>query len=133
MKYLKRMDIYKGSNVTFDLNLMEARSYDHWVFVAKIDEKIIFNNYAYSSTTQRHQSKVRSLLDNLGIQVDICVETSKSLNEDWKIDCIDHADHYIKQLKIMESKGRKGTQASDNRLLDIDKYKCMIRDVKQLG
>lgn len=134
MKYMKRSEIYKGSNVTFDPELIEARSYDHWVFVAKIDGKVIFNNYAYSPTTQGHQRKVRSLLDDLGIQVDICVETSKSLNDyDWKHNCIVSSKESIKQLEKLEAKGRKETWASDNRLLDIDKYKCMIRDVKQLG
>lgn len=73
MKLMKRSNIYQASNynVTFDPNNIVARSYQWWVFVAKVDGKIIFNNYRYSVSTSKHQSKVRALLSDLGIKIDI--------------------------------------------------------------
>lgn len=73
MKFMKRANIYQASNynVTFDPNKIEARSYRWWVFVAKVEGKIVFNNYRYSNSTSKHQSKVRSLLNQLNIKIDI--------------------------------------------------------------
>lgn len=80
MKYFKRAGIYKASNVSFDPKLIEARSYDWWVFVKVIKGKVVFNSFRYSNTTSRHQSKVRSLMRELGIKVDLEVSTRLSLN-----------------------------------------------------
>lgn len=63
--------IYKASNVTFNPLTCEAYSYGWWKFVAKIDGKVIFNNYRYSNTTTKHQYKVRRLLLERGITIDI--------------------------------------------------------------
>lgn len=70
---MKRANIYQASNynVTFDQNKIEAKSYKWWVFVTKIEGKVIFNNYRYSNSTSKHQSKVRSLLNQLNIKIDI--------------------------------------------------------------
>lgn len=70
MKYMQKAGIYKGSNVTFNPETVEAYSYDWWGFVKKIGGKVIFNTYRYSVTTAKHQSKVRSLLRELGIKID---------------------------------------------------------------
>lgn len=74
MKYFSRANIYKASNVTFNSETMDAFSYDWWRFVAKIDGKVVFNNYRYSVTTAGHQRKVERLLQNLGIKVDVFLQ-----------------------------------------------------------
>jgi len=79
MKYMKRSNTYKANNVTFDPDTCSAYSYDWWKFVAKHNGKVIFNEYRYSVTTAKHQSKVRSLLRELGIQVDLVVKTRNGL------------------------------------------------------
>lgn len=73
MKHMKRANIYQCSNYncTFDPNNIVARSYRWWVFVAKIEGKVVFNNYRYSNSTSKHQSKVRFLLNQLGIKIDL--------------------------------------------------------------
>lgn len=71
MKYFKRLKIYKASAVTFNPQTMEAYSYSWWKFVAIVEGKVIFNDYYYSPSTRKHQSKVRSLLQELGITIDI--------------------------------------------------------------
>lgn len=79
MKYFKKAGIYKASNVTFDPTKVDARSYSWWSFVACIGGKIIFNNYYYSPSTRKHQSKVRSLLDQLGITIDLTLPVPRGL------------------------------------------------------
>lgn len=79
MKYMKRAMVWAASNVTFSQTEMSARSYKWWKFVALIEGKVIFNNYFYSSTTCRHQWKVRRLMNELGIRIDETVTTSESL------------------------------------------------------
>lgn len=59
------------SNCTFNQDTLAAFSYDWWQFVKKIDGTVYFNAYHYSSTTNRHQSKVRSILDGMGINYQI--------------------------------------------------------------
>ena len=71
MNYMKRAQIYKGANVTFDPTKIEAHSYRWWRFVAKIDGVVFFNSYRYSVSTAKHQSKVRSLMHELNIKIDI--------------------------------------------------------------
>lgn len=73
MKYMKRKNIYQCSNYncTFDPVSKRAMSYKWWAFVAEVEGKIVFNNYRYSNSTSKHQSKVRSLLNELGIKIDL--------------------------------------------------------------
>lgn len=82
MKLMKRSGIYQCSNYncTFDPKSCEAFSYRWWKFVAKVDGLVIFNNYRYSNTTSKHQSKVRSLLEALGIKVDLYLSLPQGIN-----------------------------------------------------
>ena len=133
MPYKKRKGIYEGSNVTFDPEKFEARSYQHWVFVLRINSKVIFNNYAYSISTQKHQSKLRTLFDDLGIKIDFEVETSASLsNLDWQEDCLLNATISIHRLIKKEKYGRAGSWASEQRKQDIAEYEQMIKNIKSL-
>lgn len=73
MKFMKRANIYQCSNYncTFDPATVEAHSYRWWRFVAVIDGLVIFNSYRYSNSTSKHQRKVRSLMYELGIKIDL--------------------------------------------------------------
>lgn len=71
MKYKKRTNTYTASNVIFDANKIQAYSYGWWRFVSVVEGKVIFNNYRYSVSTSKHQSKVRNLMNQLGIKIDI--------------------------------------------------------------
>lgn len=80
MKHFKRSNIYKASNVTFNPETFEAYSYRWWLFVKRIKGKTIFNSYRYSVSTSQHQSKVRSLMSQLGIKIDRFVQVREGLN-----------------------------------------------------
>lgn len=80
MKYFKKLKIYKINNCTFNPETIEAHSYKWWRFVAKIDGVVIFNSYYFSPTTSKHQSKVKALLNELGIKIDIEAPFSRGIN-----------------------------------------------------
>lgn len=81
MKQMKRTGIYKSKNVSFDPIKCEAHSYDWWRFVAKVENKVVFNNYYYSSTTRKHQLKVKQLLNDLNIKIDIEAPFPKGITQ----------------------------------------------------
>lgn len=85
MKYYIRQDQYKASNVTFRRSpTIQAFSYGWWEFVAIKGGKVVFNTYPYSNTTRRHQLKVKRLMKELGITIDLEVSTKLSLMDaDW--------------------------------------------------
>lgn len=78
--YRKRLGIFKTSTgkVYFDPNTFAGFSYN-WQCVAKINGKVIFNNYQYSNTTTQHQWTLKSLLKQLGIKIDAYTDTRESL------------------------------------------------------
>lgn len=78
---LKKNGLYVASNVNFDPSEIEARSYGWWVFVKRVNGLVVFNNYRYSPTTARHQSKVYYLMSELSIEIDLVVSTPRSLND----------------------------------------------------
>lgn len=81
MKYMKRSGLYQASNynVTFDPKTTKAYSYKWWAFVAVVDGLVVFNNFRYSVSTSKHQSKIRGLLNTLGIKIDVEMPIPKGL------------------------------------------------------
>ncbi len=79
MKHFKRANIYKAANVSYNPTTKEAYSYSWWAFVKLIKGKIVFNQYTYSNSTSKHQSKVRSLLRDLNIKIDREVQVKDGL------------------------------------------------------
>jgi len=81
MKHSKRSNIYQCSNYncTFDPTKLEAFSYRWWKFVGVVEGKVIFNNYRYSNSTSKHQSKVRRLMAELGIEIDVSMPIPQGL------------------------------------------------------
>lgn len=133
MKYFKTLKTWKGSNVTFNQETIEAYSHGHWCFVKLIKGKLIFNNFPYSISTQGHQRKVRSLLKELCIKIDFEVETDASLiHFSWEPKAKLYAKNQIEGLEKLESRGKAGSWASQNRLSNIKRYKEMIRNIENL-
>lgn len=79
---MKRLKIYKSSNCTFDPTIIEACSYKWWKFVRVVEGKIVFSSYRYSVSTTRHQNKVRSLMQTLGIKVDYYLKLPRGVRYD---------------------------------------------------
>lgn len=81
MKHMKRANIYQASNynVTFNPIKVEAYSYKWWKFVSIVDGLVIFNNYRYSNSTSKHQSKIRNLMQDLKIKIDLELPVPRGL------------------------------------------------------
>lgn len=68
IKWYPRLKVFKNSTgtVEFDPQDMRGRSYN-WIFLAKVKDVLVFNDYTWSSTTSHHQSAVRSVLREKGL------------------------------------------------------------------
>jgi hypothetical protein len=130
VKFYKTLGIFKASNVSFDPAKFEARSYKWWIFVKVIGDRVIFNSYSYSPSTSKHQSKVRSLLDTLGIKVDVSIEAPRGLQD---LDsALNHYGYQIKELReaIANPKSRKAKNTE--RLAQIKAIEAKITEVERL-
>jgi hypothetical protein len=117
--YSKRAGIYKNStgSLTFDPKTCEAHSYRWWKFVAVVEGKVVFNNYRYSVSTSKHQSKVRSLLNDLNIKIDLELPLPQGINSTSLNDLILVAEESLcdqilneelkKQERYQKAKARK--------------------------
>lgn len=106
LKYYKRAGVYKNSTGSnkFNPETLEAHSYDWWKYVAKIDGKVVFNNYSYSVTTSGHQSAMRSLLSELGIKIDLFIEAPQGLDKlcqelEWNKSKYEKSDQKLKKAR----------------------------------
>jgi hypothetical protein len=89
MKYSKRADMYTASNVSYSPEKRQALSYHWWTFVKVIGGLTVFNAHNYSATTIKHQYKVRALMNELGHNIDLIVDTRLSLTDNsWPHDAI---------------------------------------------
>jgi hypothetical protein len=86
LKFKKRSNTYSNSTGSCTVQgltkkTIEARSYQHWLFVTNINGLVVFNDYKYSISTAKHQSAVRRLLQGLKIKIDVFVEQLESLDD----------------------------------------------------
>jgi len=81
MKYKPRSNVYSNSTNTnvFNPERIQAYSYNWWLYVAKINGKVVFNDYPYSASTRKHQYETRKLLDELNIKIDVVVSIKEGL------------------------------------------------------
>lgn len=130
MRHMKRANIYKASNVTFDPKTIKAYSYDWWCFVKVINGKVIFNDYNYSNTTIRHQRKVRRLMRELGIKIDLIIETRSSLNSSTPLcDAIFLLQRKNQKLVDLINKPRTHKAKNEERQLQIIKNNDKIKEL----
>lgn len=114
---MKRAGIYKASNVTFNPSRIEAFSYGWWKFVGVVEGKVVFNNYYYSPSTCKHQSKVRRLLAELGIKIDIEMPVPKGLPGSYHR----YGDSSQSDLTLQELIEQAETHLCDKYLEQIEK------------
>jgi len=130
MRYYKRLKVYKSNNVVFDPTTCSAYSYEWWKFVGMVNGKVLFNNYNYSNTTCKHQSKVRSLLDSLNIKIDAFVEFPRGLDD--ANSAISHYIDKISHLKAELAKPRSQFKTNVKRLFTMAEHDKKIKLIKKL-
>lgn len=97
LNFKKKIGIYSNStgSLTFNPKTCEAYSYRWWKFVAIVENKVVFNNYRYSVSTSKHQSKIEGLLEELGIKIDLKIPLSKGINSTSLNDLILEAEESL--------------------------------------
>lgn len=130
LKAYTKLNVFKAKNVEFNPNTCIATSYNWWKFVSKIKGKIVFNDYRYSVTTSQHQSKVSSLLTELGIKLDVTFEAPKGLQN------LESAlTHYEAKIsKLLVEINKPGTRKNKNkeRAKEIKSHMKTIKVIKSL-
>lgn len=133
MKFYPRLNMYKAANVTFNPDTLEAYSYRWWRFVEVVNGKVVFNNYRYSVSTARHQSKVRSLLSQLGITIDVTIECPEGLQSAYAIESA--ISLYQARIDTLTAEMNKlSTRKAKNaeRATDIKALKAQIKLIQSL-
>jgi hypothetical protein len=82
VKLLVTQNTYKQTNasltVSDDMRSVQAYSYGWWRFVdTDAAGNVVFNSYRYSVSTGGHQRDVESILDRLGIRVDLWLSRTR--------------------------------------------------------
>jgi hypothetical protein len=131
MKYYSRLKLYKASNVYFNPETCQAYSYNWWRFVDRIKGKVVFNGYTYSSSTSKHQSKVRSVLASKGIKIDFYIEAPRGLQDLDAALAYTYRQYFEAKAKLLNPKRLKKLDAEKKR--DVLYYKERIKEIKYLG
>jgi len=147
MKYYTRLKEYKASNVSLTVEpKLEAYSYAWWLFVVRYKGLVIFNNSNYSNSTNGHQSKVRDVLYDLNIKIDIELNnTFKSLGRfkehrpfDGDFvkaaieDEIENIERINKNLADLIKKPRTRKSTNEKRAQQIKENKTQIQKLKKV-
>ena len=87
MKLIYKQKLNYWANSTGSLkyypDLKQATSYDHWVILKKVNNKLIVNRYSYSVTTSRHVTALCSFLyTHFNIQPFLTIDCPINLNQD---------------------------------------------------
>lgn len=131
MKYFTRLKVYKANNVVFDPETLRAYSYNWWRFVDKIKGKVVFNNYTYSSSTSKHQSKVRSVLRELNIKVDYWIDAPKGLQDLNDALVYAYRNYFEAKADLLNPKRLK--KLDDNKRARVQSYRDDIKAIRRLG
>lgn len=130
MKFLKTKNQYKASNVLLDLNNEIATSYDWWIFLKRINGKLVFNKYRYSPSTAGHQRKILKQLDQLGIKVDMFIEAPKGLQD--LNSAISYYEYEISELVNDLATTNRRETTKQNQVKLIQNYQTKIKDIKKI-
>lgn len=78
MKYFKKLKLYKSSNLTLDIENGIAYSYGWYEIAKRVNGQWYVNDYSYSQSTIKHVIKIKSQLNELGIDF-LTVESPSGL------------------------------------------------------
>jgi len=86
---------------------MVATSYNWWHFIRRVGGLVVYNNNNYSNTTRTHQGNVLHVMSQLGINVDLTVNTRLSLSDSEAVRVgISNLCYEIAELMVMQKYGR---------------------------
>jgi hypothetical protein len=79
-KYQPKKGFLAHSKNSLRLDDCTAWSYGHWCYFRNVDGLNVFNAYRYSVTTSKHQHEMRSLLRELGVHIDVEIESRAGIS-----------------------------------------------------
>lgn len=129
MKLYPKLNMYKASNVSYNINTQRAYSYDWWCFVKPIGNEIVFNTYCYSNSTRKHQKRVWALLTELGLPIMHEIDCPKGL-QDLESGIYHYKDKIIslnEEINKPKSKTSKNIERREEIELCITKIKLIKR------
>lgn len=131
-KYRPKLGYYTdGQNNKFDLESFEATSYKWWTYVTKIKGKVVFNSYPYSPTTQGHQRRMRELLKQLGIKIDVEVSMRQSLSNFYNDSLPSKYESlFLNEIALKRAKKQDRINSINESIKDL---KAEIKTCRQLG
>lgn len=133
MKYYIRSKQYRASNVILEVNPLSAWSYAWWKFLARINGAVVFNGYNYSNSTCRHQSKVKAMLDKLGINIDLYIECPSGLQSaNWLESTIEYHSREIQKLREAIANPRSRAETNKRRITEIEAHQVKIDTIQEL-
>lgn len=97
-----------------------------------MNDKLVFNEHAYSTTTQRHQRLVKTLLGDLGIKLDLVIDSRQSLSEGALQDAIDGLRAQNTMLLEATTKPRTQKKKNVERLLAIKNNEKRIKQIERV-
>lgn len=130
MKYFKRLRQYKASNVKFDCTTQVSTSYDWWLVTRRVKGQMLFNWYSYSSSTRKHQHKLCSLLRELGIKIDLEIQSPRGLQD--LEGAITYHQGIINEMQTAILNPRSRKETNKGRLEQILTNKKIIDKLKEL-
>jgi hypothetical protein len=133
MRFVKKRQQYENStqSLTYHPLKQEARSYGWWVFLRKIGNRLVFNDYSYSKSTSRHQNEVWHHLNITGnIDGLIVIEAPDGL-QDLRSALSLYEDGIVKLREAINRKGSR-KKTNEDRKLQISKLKENIETVRYL-
>jgi hypothetical protein len=117
MKLFKRANMYKASNVSLHAETLEARSYEWWAFTKMIGGVLVFNAHRYSNSTCKHQSKVRTLLRELGHEISLTVDARCGLQDEaWPTHAVKSLESKIDAVNVQLNNTRRRKSLDSQRL-----------------
>lgn len=129
LKYYPKLKQWKASNVRLHEDTLEAYSYDWWRFLEKIGPYLVFNDYRYSPSTSKHQSKVRSWLWHNRLD-SISIESPRGLQD---LDgAIRHYERAIQVLRDAIKRPKSKHAKNKERLQQIRNHEDKIDLIKEL-
>lgn len=132
MQFKPRLKVWQGSNRknVFNPETFEGTSYGWWIYVMKVKGQVVFNDYNYSSTTNKHQGEMRHFLrTEMGIKKMIFVDQRQSLSSGIFLD-----SHYEKMAlaEVRLKNAKRDAYAKEQKEI-IDTCKKEIAILKRLG
>jgi hypothetical protein len=133
MKYYTKLKVWKASNFSYDPHREIAISYNWWHFVNRINGLLVFNNYAYSTTTRMHQHKMRRLLAQLGSTIDLEIECPSGLQDTgWIESTTQHYNSKIMSIYAAIEKPKSNKLKNEKRYAEIAALRHKLAELDRL-